>query len=98
VVDVVTTRQANLHRALMERLGPQRPDGNADRPSPELYAAAYLPIGIPPQINLDIWYESFDIGASLPTLPLWLDGNLCVPLMLQDTYEQTCRSQRITAA
>jgi Protein of unknown function (DUF4058) len=92
VIDVVTTRQANFHQELLNALG-----DNSAIDSPEsLYAAAYHPIQLTEQTQLDIWYETFDIGAVLPTLPLWLDADLCVPLMLQETYEQTCRSQRIT--
>jgi hypothetical protein len=65
--------------------------------SPEsIYAAAYHPIQLAEQTQLDIWYETFDTGAILPTLPLWLDADLCVPPMLQETYEQTCRSPRIS--
>jgi hypothetical protein len=91
VVDVVTTRKANLHQELLDRL----------QPDPRLlvmnglYAAAYQPLRHDRDIHLNIWYESFNIGANLPTLPLWLDADICLPLMLQETYEQTCRSQRI---
>jgi Protein of unknown function (DUF4058) len=94
VVDVVTTRKANLHQELLERL---QPSLTASIMTPELYAAAYQPCQNDRHINLNIWYEGFNIGANLPTLPLWLDVDLCLPLMLQETYEQTCRSQRITA-
>jgi Protein of unknown function (DUF4058) len=96
VVDVVTTRKANLHQELLNSLA----TAIATEPLPsaaQLYAAAYHPIQLTEQAQLDIWYETFDVGAVLPTLPLWLDADRCVPLMLQETYEQTCQSQRITA-
>jgi Protein of unknown function (DUF4058) len=95
IVDVVTTRKANLHRELLARLSAEK---MTTEPSNQLYAAAYHPLSQDHQVNLDIWYEDFSIGAALPTLPLWLDAHCCLPLMLQETYEQTCRSQRITAA
>jgi hypothetical protein len=96
VVDVVTTRKANLHQELLTSLITQ--DNAASlNPAVELYAAAYHPVHFAEQSQLDIWYEIFDVGAVLPTMPLWLDADICVPLMLQETYEQTCQSQRITA-
>ena len=94
VVDVVTTRKANLHRDLLNSLAA---NSSIDPLNAQLYAAAYHPIHLTEGSNLDVWYETFDVGAVLPTMPLWLDADLCVPLMLQETYEQTCKSQRITA-
>ncbi len=94
VVDVVTTRKANLHRDLLNSLAA---NSSIDPLNAQLYAAAYHPIHLTERSNLDVWYETFDVGAVLPTMPLWLDADLCVPLMLQETYEQTCKSQRITA-
>lgn len=97
VVDVVTTRKANLHQELLARLQPHL---TTTLQTNELYAAAYQPIPTEtqaqPNTQLSIWYEGFNLGATLPTLPLWLDSQHCLPLMLQETYEQTCRSQRIT--
>jgi hypothetical protein len=29
-------------------------------------------------------------GQPLPTVPLWLAGNLAVPLELEESYEQSC--------
>ncbi len=96
IVDVVTTRQANLHGALLKRLqGTENINGLES--SAELYAAAYHAIQ-PAETNaqLQIWYETFDLGEALPTLPLWLRQGICLPLMLQETYAQTCQSQRIS--
>jgi Protein of unknown function (DUF4058) len=95
IVDVVTTRKTNFHQELLQRLKSKQ---NLLLPEPpeELYAAAYHPIANADQVNLDIWYETFAVGDRLPTMPLWLNADLCFPLMLQETYEQTCRSQRIS--
>jgi hypothetical protein len=93
IVDVVTTRRANFHEELLTSLVDNYAIEQAINP---LYAAAYHPIQLNEQSQLDIWYQTFDIGAVLPTLPLWLGNDLCVPLTLQETYEQTCQSQRIT--
>jgi len=37
------------------------------------------------------------VGGSLPTLPLWLRGNLCVPVDLDASYHRTGREQRFIA-
>jgi hypothetical protein len=95
VVDVVTTRKANLHRELLNSLVANSSNDSLP-PNAPLYAAAYHPRHFSQQAQIDVWYETFDVGAVLPTMPLWLDADLCVPLMLQETYEQTCKSQRIT--
>jgi Protein of unknown function (DUF4058) len=95
LVDVVTTRKANLHRELLARISAEK---MAVESSNQLYAAAYHPLRRDAQVDLDVWYEDFGIGTALPTLPLWLDAHCCLPLMLQETYEQTCRSQRITGS
>jgi hypothetical protein len=93
VVDVVTERAANLHDALLERLGaPESFYSNA-----ELYAAAYRLVERDGQPSLDIWQEALALGRSLPTMPLWLSGNLCLPIELDAIYERTCREQRIPA-
>ncbi len=34
-------------------------------------------------------------SCRLPTMPLWLRGDICLPVDLQATYEVTCREQRI---
>jgi hypothetical protein len=52
--------------------------------------AAYHPVHFSQQAQIDIWYEIFDVGMFLPIMPLWLNADLCIPLMLQETYAQTC--------
>jgi hypothetical protein len=95
IVDVVTTRKANFHESLLDRLASNASPSHTPPPISDLYAVAYHPIVRDPQVALDIWYEPFTVGDRLPTMPLWLEVDLCLPLMLQETYEQTCRSQRI---
>ena len=38
------------------------------------------------------------LGGTLPTLPLWLRGGLCLPLDLEASYERTVREQRVRIA
>jgi hypothetical protein len=90
VVDVVTSLSANLHNALMQRL-----DSPLKPLEAELYAIAYRPAqtdGIP---HLDLWQEPLAVGSPLPILPLFLQGGLCLPLNLEQTYRYTCIRQRI---
>ena len=91
IVDVVTDRRANLHKELLKHLhSPEAPGLTGD-----LYAVAYRPILRADQPNLDIWQEPLAVGSGLPTMPLWLPGNLCVPVNLNESYDRTCREQRI---
>jgi hypothetical protein len=41
--------------------------------------------------HLDVWFYPMKFGESLPTLPIWLDHELCIPLPLDTSYEETCR-------
>ncbi|MCU0565633.1 MAG: DUF4058 family protein [Oculatellaceae cyanobacterium Prado106] len=96
IVDVVTTRKANLHQALLERLAEGHPP---IRPmDSDLYATAYRPIERGGQVDLDVWQETLAVDGLLPTLPLWLPGDICLPVDLARTYERTCREQRIVSA
>jgi len=92
VVDVVTDRRANLHDGLMAHLASEAVSWEA-----ELYATAYRPVVREGQTSLDIWQESLAVGDVLPPMPLWLRGDLCIPVELGATYERTCREQRIRA-
>jgi hypothetical protein len=93
LVDVVTDRSGDLHRELLTRLGV------ADvAPGAPLYAAAYRPVERGGAATLDVWYEPVAVGQSLPTLPLWLRGGLCLPVELEATYARTCVEQRVQPA
>lgn len=56
---------------------------------------AYRPVLRDGQAELDIWQETLAIGRALPMLPLWLPGQLCLPVDLEATYDRTCQQQRI---
>ncbi len=92
VVDVVTERHANLHAELMARLG--SPGATAQ---PDLYATAYRRAEHGDGPTVDVWVESLEIGHTLPTLPLWLAGGLCLGVDLELTYTRTCNEQRVIA-
>lgn len=91
VVDVVTTRQTSLLGELLSQFNAALPHGDVAY----LAAAAYRPVERNQRSLLEIWHEGLTLGSPLPTLPLWLLGDHCVPVDLDSTYEQTCLEQRI---
>ena len=90
MVDIVTGRSANLHYDLLRKLATSLPPLGSD-----LYAIAYRASQVRGESHLDIWPETLALGRTLPTLPLWLQGQVSVPVELNLTYEQTCTAQRI---
>ncbi len=91
VVDIVTSRLANLHVALLERLGASPPEVLRSG----LYATAYRPVRQEGKSDLNIWQEPLAVSQQLPTMPLWLRDGPCLPVDLEETYEQTCRELRL---
>lgn len=93
IVDVVTTRAANLYGDLIDFLGQANPS-LADGPPP-LYAAACRWATKGTSWTLETWTHPLALGRPLPTLPLWLAEDVAVPLELELSYEETCRILRI---
>jgi hypothetical protein len=62
-----------------------------------LYAVAYQPVTVRNKPRVEVWPEALSLGQALPVLPLWLALDLCVPVRLEDSYLETCRSLRIPA-
>lgn len=102
VVDLVSSRTANLHAELCDLL---------DLPSSLRWASpsglsavcyrtaqgserrdAAIPNG---RVRLDVWPHELRTGTPLPTVPLWLAVDLAVPLELELTYAASCKSLRI---
>jgi hypothetical protein len=93
VVDVVTERGGNLHRQLLELL--QVAQDRAKLGDDDLYAGAYRTVRSKKAVKLEYWVEPLAVGAALPTMPLWIAPDLCLPLNLEQAYEQACKSSRI---
>lgn len=91
IVDPVTERSANLYAELAESLGAARP-AVADSP---IYAVSCRARTVRGRWRVEEWEHVLEIGSPLPTLPLWLTEDRCVPLELERTYEETCRGLRI---
>jgi hypothetical protein len=94
VVDVVTTRHADLQADLFAALGVEPPTGGTRG----LSAVSYRPAGRGDEGRLLAWSEALEVGRPLPTLPLWLDGELPVPLDLESSHQAACDDLRIRRA
>lgn len=93
MVDIVTSRQANLHDETLVLLNQSVPF----QPPYGLYAVAYRPIIREGEDLVDIWPAPLQLGQALPTLPLALDAETCLPIDLDATYTDACRRSRIEA-
>lgn len=93
IVDVVTTRAADLYGDLIDVLGQVDPS-LADGPPP-LHAASCRWATDEATWTLETWAHPLALGRPLPTLPLWLAEDIAVPLDLEGSYEETCRILRI---
>jgi Protein of unknown function (DUF4058) len=97
VVDVVTSRLANLHDELVELL--HLPDGFDWQSTTGLSAIAYRAVrekeGETEVERSDVWPHQLMLDEPLPTVPLWLGPSLAVPLELDLTYSNACQSLRI---
>jgi hypothetical protein len=92
VVDIVTSRQGNLHNELVELMGLGVEFQMSAQP---LYATAYRPVRHPDVEQIDVWPSVLHIGQSLPLVPLALDKGVCLPLDLEATYTEACRRRRL---
>jgi hypothetical protein len=94
VVDVVTTRRANLHADLLSAFAAAV--GSAPIFDAALCAISYQAIA--PEEGggeLRYWPSELQIGRALPTVPLWLAGDLAVPLDLEASHSAACSDLRI---
>jgi hypothetical protein len=90
MVDLVTIRRFNLYAELLELIG--RTDPQLGPAPPHLYSVTLRTRKRPEKRSLlDTWSYPMTLGQPLPTLPLWLDADLCVLLPLEPSYEETCR-------
>lgn len=93
IIDLVTTRSANLFAELFDFIGEPTPLSEGMETS--IYASACRWTRRGEQRLLENWTKRLTLGQSLPTLPLWLAENQAVPLELEASYEETCRVLRI---
>jgi hypothetical protein len=93
VVDVVTSRQGNLHNELIDLLGL---DASLQVPAQQaLYGVAYRPLRVGGSDRIETWPVALAVGQPLPALPLSLEAEHCVPVDLESAYAEACRRRRV---
>jgi len=93
VVDVVTNRHANLHAGIVDTM--DMPDTVPAIPHERLYAVSYRPVLRAGRAEIDVWVNAFDVGDSLPTMPVRLIADYFVPVDLEATYTDARRRRLI---
>jgi hypothetical protein len=96
VVDVVTSRQANMHNELADLLGWDPAWRMTDEAS--LYAVAYRPLRRDGADQVETWPMPLAVGEPLPTVPLSLEAEHCLALDLETAYVEACRRRRVDDA
>jgi hypothetical protein len=92
LIDVVTTRRANLHNEILRVL--EAADEWYLPPEVDLYAVAYRPVLRQQRPEIDFWTKLCSVGQPLPTMPLRLTGDTFVPVDFELTYQEACRHRR----
>lgn len=92
IVDIVTSRSANLHNELVRLLGL---GSEFLIPAKPLYAAAYRPVRRASIEQIEVWHEILQVEGPLPVLPLAIDKGVCIPLDLEATYLDACSRLRL---
>lgn len=94
VIDVVTSRSGNLHADILRLLGR---DSDTDLPGgADLYAVAYRPVVRAGAAVIEMWPFALAVGRELPTLPLALNAETCLPIDLETTYTAACNRRRLS--
>ena len=93
LLDVVTERRDNMHGELMQMLG--LPPEMVEAGAFPLYAVAYRLRVQEEGQRLELWPEELQLGALLPTLPLWIGEDEAVPLDLEASYVNACELLRL---
>jgi hypothetical protein len=93
VVDIVTTRRANLHTQIMQLFKQKKKSHFPENTT--LYAVAYQPLRRKGREEIDLWPATLAVDATMPTLPLALTAELYMPVDLEATYMDTRRRRRL---
>jgi len=93
VIDIVTSRHANLYDELIALLG--HGERFAFPSSTPLYATAYRPAHRHKRNEIDLWLETLEVGKPLPVLPLAIRGLGYLPVNLEETYMEARQRGRV---
>jgi hypothetical protein len=96
IVDIVTSRRANLHNDILGVL--EAPETLQLPPTLSLYAVAYRPLRRAEGDTIDVWRSPLALGQALPTLPLGLRADLAIPVDFEATYAEACLRKRLTGS
>lgn len=96
LIDVVTSRTADLHAELFDVLEVEGRRAAWTSPT-GLYVVAYRAVTVRRSPRVEAWPEALALQEVLPVVPLWLAVDLYVPLRLEASYQAACRSLRISA-
>ena len=94
IVGVVSTSDFNLYVELMRFLDYTDPP-LSDQPQPMYSVTARMRYEGQRRM-MDNWLHPLQLGESLPSLPIWLTPEKAVSLELEASYEETCRTLRIS--
>lgn len=89
VIDIVTSRHANLHNEIVDLL--RQPTEYRMADDALLYATAYRPATRDDRSEIDMWQRPLTLGQDLPPMPLALKDAAVVRLDLEATYDSVCR-------
>ncbi len=93
VLDIVTSRQANLHNEFMQLLHLGEPFLMSAEVS--LSAVSYHPVRRQENNQIELWPVPLALSAPLPLLPLGVRGFRPVPLDLEATYSDARAPSRL---
>lgn len=96
ILDVVTSRRANLHNELAAFM--EWDAAHLLPPAAELYAVAYRPLREGQSERVEAWPLRVAVGEPLPVVPLSLEAERCVAVDLEAAYQDACRRRRVDEA
>jgi hypothetical protein len=94
IVDIVSSLNHNLYAELLGVIQGSDP-AIGKEPSP-IYAVTLRARYEQRRKLMDTWYHSLVIHQPLPTLPIWLRETSAISLDLESSYEEACRTLRIS--
>lgn len=93
MVDVVTTRHADMNAEILAALEVETPDASPTGRAAVSYRSVGREAG-----RLQVWPFALEVGKPLPTVPLWLHGEIAVQLDLEASHTAACSDLRIDQA
>lgn len=92
IVDILRLPTFNLHNQLLENL--QIKEGKLESKEKPLYCCSYRPytIDVP---KIEVWAHSFNVGAVLPEIPLFMTTKYAIPVRLEQSYVEVYRGLKL---